>query len=88
MSDTIVVTADILLLKEQYHFQREADLGAAALGAPTPGANSDVLSGKFTWKVHNISMFMEVMSMQVRPFSAPFPFSCSVSVRGSCLHAK
>lgn len=81
--------ADILLLKEQYQFQREADLGAAALGALTPGANSDVLSGKFTWKVHNISMFMEVMSMQVRPFSAPFlSVTLSAFVAAACMQSR
>lgn len=68
-SDSIIVTADILLLKEQYQFQREADLGSPAALAPPGGANSsDVLSGKFTWKVHNISMFMEV-----RPLSSDGP---------------
>lgn len=69
VSDSIVVSADILLLQEEYSFQRDPEPGT---GAPGAGMHSDVLAGKFTWKVHNISMFMEVMSMQ-KIMSPVFP---------------
>lgn len=69
VSDSIVVSADILLLQEEYSFQRDPEPGNGTGGA---GMHSDVLAGKFTWKVHNISMFMEVMSMQ-KIMSPVFP---------------
>lgn len=66
IDDAIVVSADILLLKEEYTFAREAEAAAGGGGA------ADVLAGKFTWRVHNISMFMEVMSLQ-KIMSPVFP---------------
>ena len=66
IDDAIVVSADILLLKEEYAFAREAEAAAGGGGA------ADVLAGKFTWRVHNISMFMEVMSLQ-KIMSPVFP---------------
>lgn len=70
VSDSIVVSADILLLKEEYSFQRDPEPSSS--GSTSAVMNSDVLAGKFTWKVHNISMFMEVMSMQ-KIMSPVFP---------------
>ena len=46
MNDSILVTADILVLSETTQFARENELASAATNA-----NSEVLSGKFTWKV-------------------------------------
>jgi MATH domain len=65
VNDSIVVSADILLLKEECNFSREPDVSGATTGA-------EVLAGKFTWKVHNIPGFMEVMSMQ-KIMSPVFP---------------
>ena len=64
LGGAIVVAADILLLKEEFSFVREPE-------APG-GSSGEVLSGKFTWRVHNITMFMEVMSMQ-KIMSPVFP---------------
>jgi hypothetical protein len=65
LDDTLVITAEIMVLHESVAFERE--------GAPRPdgdGAVSvqpvaaaalptglDVLAGKFTWRVHNFSLF-------------------------------
>jgi hypothetical protein len=69
VNDCIVVSADILLPKEEYSFQRDREpTGSTAVLV----SNSDVLAGKFTWKVHRISMRMEAMSMQ-KIMSPVFP---------------
>ena len=79
IDDAIVVSAEILLLKEECHFVREADAsnGTASSGASSTAlalgsAGGDALSGKFTWKVRNISSFMEVMNLQ-KIMSPVFP---------------
>lgn len=46
INDTILVTADILVLSEQTQFVRENELQFSGSSAGT-----EVLSGKFTWKV-------------------------------------
>jgi hypothetical protein len=46
VNDTILVTADILVLSEQTQFVRENELVSAS-----SNASAEVLSGKFTWKV-------------------------------------
>lgn len=63
-SDSILITADILVLHESVSFTRD---GAEAL-QPLP----DVLSGKFTWKVHNFSLFREMIKTQ-KIMSPVFP---------------
>jgi hypothetical protein len=67
INDALVVSADILLLKEEYTFQREPESNGSTISS-----NADMLAGKFTWRVHNISMFMEVMSLQ-KIMSPVFP---------------
>lgn len=55
-NDCILVTADILILHESPLFSPDNyDLQAS---------NNDVLSGKFTWKVHNFSLFREMIKTQ------------------------
>ena len=46
VNDSILVTADILVLSETTQFSRENELAATV-----SNATSEVLSGKFTWKV-------------------------------------
>jgi len=46
VNDTILVTADILVLQESANFVRENELVSAS-----SNASAEVLSGKFTWKV-------------------------------------
>ncbi|KAK9829646.1 hypothetical protein WJX72_007078 [[Myrmecia] bisecta] len=67
LSDTVIVTADILLLNESVSFSREADL-SNGVGPASP----EVLSGKFTWKVHNFPQFLAMMKTQ-KVMSPVFP---------------
>ncbi|CAL9753797.1 unnamed protein product [Musa acuminata subsp. burmannicoides] len=62
-SDSLLVTADILLLHETVAFSRDHE--------PQPPP-ADVLGGKFTWKVHNFSLFREMIKTQ-KIMSPVFP---------------
>ncbi|KAL0407628.1 UNVERIFIED_CONTAM: hypothetical protein Sradi_1697200 [Sesamum radiatum] len=69
-NDCILITADILILHESFSFSRDnydvqannvsTMCGGGVIG-PVVG---DVLSGKFTWKVHNFSLFKEMIKTQ------------------------
>ncbi|KAL3655838.1 hypothetical protein CASFOL_000234 [Castilleja foliolosa] len=69
-NDCILITADILILHESFSFSRDNyDLQANNVsvmgGGGVHGAVvGDVLSGKFTWKVHNFSLFKEMVKTQ------------------------
>jgi hypothetical protein len=65
LDDTLVITAEIMVLHESVAFEREGAprpdgdgavsvLPVAAAALPT---GLDVLAGKFTWRVHNFSLF-------------------------------
>ncbi|CAL9091809.1 unnamed protein product [Musa acuminata var. zebrina] len=62
-SDSLVITADILLLHETIAFNRDHE--------PQPPP-ADVVGGKFTWKVHNFSLFREMIRTQ-KIMSPVFP---------------
>ncbi|XP_076907715.1 uncharacterized protein LOC143564271 [Bidens hawaiensis] len=64
----VLITADILILNESVHFVR--DNGELPLSGSVPVG--DVLSGKFTWKVHNFSLFREMIKTQ-KIMSPVFP---------------
>lgn len=66
VSDAVLISAEILVLHESVSFSRENEL-ALSVG-PTP----EVLSGKFTWKVHNLSLFKEMIKTQ-KIMSPVFP---------------
>ena len=56
INDNVVITAEILVLHETVSFIRDSDLGATSVAASSSNLSvsssaSDVLSGKFTWKV-------------------------------------
>ncbi|KAK8936233.1 hypothetical protein KSP39_PZI013482 [Platanthera zijinensis] len=72
-SDSLLITADILLLHESVSFSRDS-AASAALDPPTTSSSSsaDVLSGKFTWKVHNFSLFRDMIKTQ-KIMSPVFP---------------
>ncbi|XP_068647570.1 uncharacterized protein [Aristolochia californica] len=57
--DSVLITADILILHESVSFSRDNELQSSSV-SPAP----DVLSGKFTWKVHNFSLFKEMIKTQ------------------------
>ncbi|AES73609.2 putative ubiquitinyl hydrolase 1 [Medicago truncatula] len=70
-NDSVLITADILILNESVNFTRENnELLSSSLSSSTlsssvvAGPVSDVLSGKFTWKVHNFSLFKEMIRTQ------------------------
>ncbi|XP_077214729.1 uncharacterized protein LOC143849557 [Tasmannia lanceolata] len=63
--DSLLITADILILNESVSFSRDNELQAL-------GSVPDVLSGKFTWKVHNFSVFKDMMKTQ-KIMSPVFP---------------
>lgn len=69
-SDCILITADILILHESFSFSRDSyDLQASSVsnvggGGVIGPVVGDVLSGKFTWKVHNFSLFKEMIKTQ------------------------
>ncbi|KAL2548674.1 TRAF-like family protein [Forsythia ovata] len=76
-NDCILITADILILHESFSFARDnydlqsnnvSIMGSGVVG-PVVG---DVLSGKFTWRVHNFSLFKEMIKTQ-KIMSPVFP---------------
>ncbi|KAF8034987.1 hypothetical protein BT93_C1116 [Corymbia citriodora subsp. variegata] len=74
-NDSIVITADILILNESVNFSRDNNESQSALAASSSGVvgqASDVLSGKFSWKVHNFSLFREMIKTQ-KIMSPVFP---------------
>ncbi|KAL4181746.1 hypothetical protein AMTRI_Chr12g272620 [Amborella trichopoda] len=66
LNDSVIITVDILVLNESVFFSRDNELQPGI--APLP----DVLSGKFTWKVHNFSLFKEMIKTQ-KIMSPVFP---------------
>ncbi|KAI3468007.1 hypothetical protein Pfo_024670 [Paulownia fortunei] len=77
-NDCILITADILILHESFSFSRDnydlqannvSIMGGGGVMGPVVG---DVLSGKFTWKVHNFSLFKEMIKTQ-KIMSPVFP---------------
>ncbi|PIA38502.1 hypothetical protein AQUCO_02700003v1, partial [Aquilegia coerulea] len=76
--DSVLIIADILVLNESVSFSRDTHelqssssssvLGSTAVGPPL----SEVLSGKFTWKVHNFSLFKDMIKTQ-KIMSSVFP---------------
>ncbi|KAL1301091.1 hypothetical protein HN51_045724 [Arachis hypogaea] len=80
-NDGVLITADILILNESVNFTRDNNevqsssslsSGSAASSSVVAGPVSDVLSGKFTWKVHNFSLFKEMIKTQ-KIMSPVFP---------------
>ncbi|KAJ8751666.1 hypothetical protein K2173_025825 [Erythroxylum novogranatense] len=76
-TDSLLITADILILNESVNFIRDnndlqsassSTISSSVVAAPA----SDVLSGKFTWKVHNFSLFKEMIKTQ-KIMSPVFP---------------
>ena len=66
-NDSVLITAEILVLHESVSFSRENELQPIT-GGPMP----EVLSGKFTWKVHNFALFKEMIKTQ-KIMSPVFP---------------
>eukprot|EP00854_Cymbomonas_tetramitiformis_P003916 gene3916-4879_t len=69
VNDTLLVTAEILVLNESVTFSRDNELTVSLSGQ---GALPEVLSGKFTWKVCNFSLFKEMIKTQ-KIMSPVFP---------------
>jgi hypothetical protein len=65
-NEAVLITAEILVLHESVSFSRENELPV------TVGPVPEVLSGKFTWKVHNLSLFKEMIKTQ-KIMSPVFP---------------
>ncbi|GAB2275447.1 hypothetical protein Dimus_010204 [Dionaea muscipula] len=69
-NDGILIMADILILNESVNFTRDNNNnelqygGGGTIPGVVVGPASDVLSGKFTWKVHNFSLFREMIKTQ------------------------
>ncbi len=63
ISDTVVISADILVLSEASTFSREEST-----------AGPDALSGKFVWKVHNFAQFLDSGLLTTQKIISPvFP---------------
>ncbi|PON71341.1 Fanconi anaemia protein FANCD [Parasponia andersonii] len=79
-SDSVLITADILILNESVNFTRDnnelqsssASSMMTMSSSVVAGPVSDVLNGKFTWKVHNFSLFKEMIKTQ-KIMSPVFP---------------
>ena len=81
--ETLLVTADIQTLQESISFARDGELsGGSNLAGVGTG---EVLGGKYTWKLHNFSMFRETVRAwcKARPWHhcwpAEVPPSCKQS---------
>ncbi|PSS17762.1 Ubiquitin carboxyl-terminal hydrolase [Actinidia chinensis var. chinensis] len=73
-NDSILITADILILNESVSFSRDNNelQSNGMLSSIVTGPVGDVLNGKFTWKVHNFSLFKEMIKTQ-KIMSPVFP---------------
>ncbi|XP_059644758.1 uncharacterized protein LOC132286440 isoform X2 [Cornus florida] len=73
-NDTILITADLLVLNESFNFTRDNNelQSNSMLSSIVTGPVGDVLSGKFTWKVQNFSLFKEMIKTQ-KIMSPVFP---------------
>uniref|UniRef100_A0A1J3FRS1 Ubiquitin carboxyl-terminal hydrolase 12 n=1 Tax=Noccaea caerulescens TaxID=107243 RepID=A0A1J3FRS1_NOCCA len=73
-NDSLLITADILILNESVSFSRDSnnDNGALYKENSIAGPMPDVLCGKFTWKVNNFSLFKEMIKTQ-KIMSPVFP---------------
>ncbi|TYH69524.1 hypothetical protein ES332_D05G062500v1 [Gossypium tomentosum] len=76
-NDAVLITADILILNESVNFTRDNNDVQSSLSSMISSSVvaipvSDVLSGKFTWKVHNFSLFKEMIKTQ-KIMSPVFP---------------
>ncbi|XAR70989.1 Ubiquitinyl hydrolase 1 [Bertholletia excelsa] len=73
-NDSLLITADILILNESVNFTRDNNelQSNSVLSSVVTGPVGDVLSGKFTWKVHNFSLFKEMIKTQ-KIMSPVFP---------------
>ncbi|KHN07063.1 Ubiquitin carboxyl-terminal hydrolase 12 [Glycine soja] len=79
-TDSVLITADILILNESVNFTRDnnevqsssSSSSNAMTSSVVAGPVSDVSSGKFTWKVHNFSLFKEMIKTQ-KIMSPVFP---------------
>lgn len=71
---SLVVTADILVLHESISFSRDSNSNSDAQPSVVAalGPAADVLTGKFTWKVHNFSLFKDMIKTQ-KIMSPVFP---------------
>ncbi|XP_042487745.1 uncharacterized protein LOC122067978 [Macadamia integrifolia] len=74
-NDSVLITADILVLNESISFTRdnnEVQSSSSSSSVVVAGPVSDVLSGKFTWRVRNFSLFKEMIKTQ-KIMSPVFP---------------
>ncbi|XP_010474458.1 PREDICTED: uncharacterized protein LOC104753989 [Camelina sativa] len=73
-NDSLLITADILILNESVSFSRDSNNEGQSLYKENSiaGPMPDVLSGKFTWKVNNFSLFKEMIKTQ-KIMSPVFP---------------
>ncbi|KAK2994181.1 hypothetical protein RJ640_018166 [Escallonia rubra] len=71
-NDSIIITADILVLNEAVNFTRDNNEALSSGMLSSQGPVGDVSSGKFTWKVHNFSLFREMIKTQ-KIMSPVFP---------------
>ncbi|KAL5559772.1 hypothetical protein UlMin_035983 [Ulmus minor] len=76
-SDSVLITADILILNESVNFTRDnnelqSSASSSMMMPVVSSPVSDVINGKFTWKVHNFSLFKEMIKTQ-KIMSPVFP---------------
>lgn len=68
----MIVTADILVLNETFNFTRDNNEVQCSSSVTQGAVLGDVLCGKFTWKVHNFSIFKDMIKTQ-KIMSPVFP---------------
>ncbi|XP_058203287.1 uncharacterized protein LOC131317725 isoform X2 [Rhododendron vialii] len=71
-NDSVIVTADILVLNETFNFTRDNNEVQCSSSVTQGAVLGDVLCGKFTWKVHNFSIFKDMIKTQ-KIMSPVFP---------------
>ncbi|XP_042484994.1 MATH domain and coiled-coil domain-containing protein At3g58200-like [Macadamia integrifolia] len=74
-NDSVLITADILVLNESISFtcdNNEVQSSSSSSSVVVAGPVSDVLSGKFIWRVRNFSLFKEMIKTQ-KIMSPVFP---------------
>jgi hypothetical protein len=81
--DTVLVTAEILILKETVSYGRDGDLALTGSSNSAAAASlSDTNAGRFSWTIHNFSIFKDMVRAAAQ--CQLLYFSSAAKATGKC----